>query len=250
MIKDGAKMSKSRGNVVNPDEYVAKFGADTLRLYVMFLGPMDSYPDFRDTGIEGMQRFVGRLWKLFTSFSSRSDSTVTGPGFAPVGSAFAAASRNSVISKLNQTVKKVSDDMGSFKYNTAIASIMELVNIIEKNPSEASLPVLKSLAQLIAPFAPHLAEEVWVEVLGQPFSIHNSEWPKYDDSLIDNDIVNIIIQINGKLRSSLKVSAADSKDEEIVTKLAKEDPGTVKWLGDGEIKKTVFVAGKLINFVV
>lgn len=229
MIKDGAKMSKSRGNVVNPDEYVAKFGADTLRLYVMFLGPMDSYPDFRDTGIEGMEKYVNKLWGIFNKKCIDKASP-------------------EVVSKLNKTIKKVSGDLTAFKYNTAIASIMELTNlIIEKG---ADKEVLKGLCQLIAPFTPHLAEEVWVEVLGQPFSVHTSKWPKYDDSLMDNDIVNIIIQINGKLRSSLKVSVEDSKKEELIKDLATKDVNTQKWVGNKEIKKVIFVPGKLVNFVV
>lgn len=229
MIKDGAKMSKSRGNVVNPDEYVAKFGADTLRLYVMFLGPMDSYPDFRDTGIEGMEKYVNKLWGIFNKKCLDK---------AP----------SEVVSKLNKTIKKVTEDLKVFKYNTAIASIMELTNIIAQKGADAD--ALKGLCQLIAPFTPHLAEEVWVETLNQPFSVHKSGWPKFDTSLIDSDIVNIIIQINGKLRSSIKVNATDSKDEEKITKLVMEDVNTIKWLGGAEIKKKIFVPGKLINFVV
>lgn len=231
MIKDGAKMSKSRGNVVNPDEYIAKFGADALRLYVMFLGPMDASPDFRDSGIEGMERFVGRLWKLFNG----------GKGVL---------SRNkTLISKLNQTIKKVTEDMYNFKYNTAIASIMELVNVMEKQDSVDS-ESLGVLCRLVAPFVPHLAEEVWVEILGQPFSVHKAKWPEYDDSLIVSDTVNIIIQINGKVRSQLTLNTQLATDEQGVRKLALEDEKTVKWLGGKDIKKVVFVAGRLINFVV
>ncbi len=231
MIKDGAKMSKSRGNVVNPDDYVSKFGADTLRLYVMFLGPMDASPDFRDSGIEGMQRFVGRLWKLLNKTSEGNieiDSKVT--------------------SKIHQTIKKVTEDMYNFKYNTAIASIMELTNVLEKEDF-VEKETLDILCRLIAPFAPHLAEEVWVEILGNSFSVHKVNWPKYDDSKIVNDIVTITVQINGKVRGLLSVDQNISKDEEEITKLAKEDVKASKWLERQIIKKTIFISGKLINFV-
>lgn len=231
MIKDGAKMSKSRGNVVNPDDYVAKFGADTLRLYVMFLGPMDASPDFRDSGIEGMQRFVGRLWKLLNK---------TSEGNIEVDS--------KVTSKIHQTIKKVTEDMYNFKYNTAIASIMELTNVLEKEDF-VEKETLDILCRLIAPFAPHLAEEVWVEILGNSFSVHNKSWPKYDDSKIVNDIVTITVQINGKVRGLLSVDQNISKDEEEITKLAKEDVKASKWLEGQIIKKTIFISGKLINFV-
>ena len=139
--------------------------------------------------------------------------------------------------------------MYNFKYNTAIASIMELVNVMEKQDSVDS-ESLGVLCRLVAPFAPHLAEEVWVEILGQPFSVHKAKWPEYDDSLIVSDMVNIIIQINGKVRSQLTLNTQLATDEQGVRKLALEDEKTVKWLGGKDIKKVVFVAGRLINFVV
>lgn len=229
MIKDGAKMSKSRGNVVNPDDYIAKFGADTLRLYVMFLGPMDASPDFRDSGIEGMEKFVGKLWKIFNS-ESKEDS-------------------GEVSSKLNKTVKKVTDDIGAFKYNTAIASIMELTNVIVDNKG-CSKDTLKALCLLIAPFAPHLAEEVWVEVLGETFSVHKAKWPKYDGSLVDSDMVCITVQVNGKMRGILNVSPEVSKNEEEIVRIVRNDENIYKWLDGQEIKRTIFIPSKIINFVI
>jgi len=235
MIKDGAKMSKSRGNVVNPDEYVAKFGADTLRLYEMFLGPMDAYPDFRDAGIEGMERFVNRLWTIFNKYGvlSRISPTEGAP---------------SLDSKLNQTIKKVTEDMYNFKYNTAIASLMELTNVISDKGADKE--TLKTLCLLLAPFAPHLSEEIWVEILGQPFSVHKANWPKYDDSLIVSDTVTIVIQINGKLRSQLVISSKQSNIQGDVETLSKKDENVAKWLKGHDIKKVIFVPGKLINFVI
>ena len=235
MIKDGAKMSKSRGNVVNPDEYVAKFGADTLRLYEMFLGPMDAYPDFRDAGIEGMERFVNRLWTIFNKYGvlSRISPTEGVP---------------SLDSKLNQTIKKVTEDMYNFKYNTAIASLMELTNIISDKGADKE--TLKTLCLLLAPFAPHLSEEIWVEILGQQFSVHKANWPKYDDSLIVSDTVTIVIQVNGKLRSQLVIGSKQSNIQGDVETLSKKDENVAKWLKRNDIKKVIFVPGKLINFVI
>jgi leucyl-tRNA synthetase len=234
MIKDGAKMSKSRGNVVNPDDYIKKFGADTLRMYLAFMGPMDSSPDFRDSGMEGMRRFMVRLWKLFNSPKTADNKTVV---------------KKEAVSKLHQTIKKVTEDIDNFKYNTAIASIMELVNTMTEHRVHDST-YLETLALLLAPFAPHLAEEVWVEVLGQPFSVHKASWPKYDSSLIASDVVDIIIQVNGRIRSLIAVDKEISGKEDKMVKLVKKDEKIDKWLKGREIVRTVFVPGKLINFVV
>lgn len=228
MIKDGAKMSKSRGNVVNPDEYIQKFGADTLRLYLMFMGPMDGYPDFRDTGIEGMQRFIKRLRKLFSGRTLDKEN-------------------KEATTKLHQTIKKVTEDIQNFRYNTAIASLMELVNVVEdKGASEKTLRIL---AQLLAPFVPHMTEEVWHEVFGEKDSIHKSSWPTFDPKLTVFEEVIIPVQVNGKLRATLKLSAEISRVQEEVEKLAKADPKVSKWLVSTGIKKVVFVPEKLINFV-
>lgn len=253
MIKDGAKMSKSRGNVVNPDEYVAKFGADTLRLYVMFLGPMDASPDFRDSGIEGMERFVNRLWKIFNNEGWRATGgTAEGaPGLLASGKA-AGLLRDRTMgleSKLNQTIKKVTEDMYNFKYNTAIASLMELANVYTEH-QVSDIEYLDPLCRMLAPFAPHLAEEVWVEILGRPFSVHSAKWPKFDDSKIESDTVTIIVQVNGRLRSQLTLDSSRVSDKEKIEKIAKGDGKVSKWLDGNKIKKVIFVPGKLINFVI
>ena len=228
MIKDGAKMSKSRGNVVNPDNYVEKYGVDTLRMYLMFMGPMDGSPDFRDTGIEGMGRFIGRLWTLYNKKT-------------------AAKSDKEVLLKLHATIKGVSEDIEEFKYNTAIAKIMELVNVLEDKPfgSEA----LEALCLILAPFTPYLSEEIWVEILGKKFSVHRQPWPKYDMEVVKKEQFVIVVQVNGKVRGQITVGSGEAADKKIVEKLAKEDVKVAKWI-DGAVKNTVFVPEKLINFVV
>ena len=231
IIKDGAKMSKSKGNVVNPDEYINKFGADALRAYLMFLGPFDQGGDFRDTGIEGMKRFLGRVWNLFEN-----------PKKATGGDL------QKVCFKAHQTIKKVTKEISQFKYNTSIASIMELTNLVSEKGADNK--ILKCLVQLLAPFAPHLSEEIWVSVLGQPFSVHKAPWPVYNAKYTQSEFASVIIQINGKTRAVLQIDADMSKDKEKVIGLAKKDEKIAKWLKDSKIKKEIFVDGKLVNFVI
>ena len=243
MIKDGAKMSKSRGNVVNPDKYIAKYGADTLRLYLTFMGPMDGYPDFRDTGIEGMHRFVGRLWRLFATASLPAEAS------AQAGREAAGDQNSLLLTRMHQTIKKVTEDIQVFHYNTAIAAIMEFVNVLSKY-RVSSIEYLSTLALLLAPFTPHLAEEVWHTVLGNRSSVHTAEWPKYEPKYLQVNQVVIVVQVNGKLRSQFTVHRSRSADREEMEKLAKEDEKAVKWLNGQKVKKVIFVPGKLINFVI
>lgn len=232
MIKDGAKMSKSRGNVVNPDDYIKKFGADALRLYLAFMGPMDASPDFRDSGIEGASRFLGRVWRLFTDTKALKENK----------------SSDEVVSKLHQTIKKVTEDIEIYKFNTSIASIMELINVIQAQG--AAKETLKNLALLLAPFAPHMMEEIWVQYLHMPFSIHKALWPLCEAKYIRQNEVTMVIQINGKVRGQVVVDANVAKSQEEIEKLAREDKIITRWLDGKTIKKVVFVAGKLINFVI
>jgi leucyl-tRNA synthetase len=231
MIKDGAKMSKSRGNVVNPDEYVKKYGADALRLYLSFMGPMDASPDFRDSGIEGMSKFIRRVLNLFESDKKPSK-----------------AELERVCFKAHQTIKKVTEEIEQFKYNTSIASMMELVNLITEVGADNR--IRKCLVQLLAPFAPYMTEELWSGKLKQKGSVHTSRWPKYDAEYLKVDQVTIIIQVNGKLRSQLTVDNKVAEDRKMILKLAKEDEKVEKWIKDGRIKKEIFIPGRLINFVV
>ncbi len=228
MIKDGAKMSKSRGNVVNPDEYIAKYGADTLRLYLMFMGPMDGYPDFRDTGIEGMYRFVCRLWRIFnTQTQEESDREVD--------------------IKMHQTIKKVTEDIRQYRYNTAISAIMEYVNIL--NRGKFTSKNIEVLLKLIAPFTPHLAQEVWSSVLQNKDSVHRSPWPEYDLGKTVEENVTVVIQINGKFRSQISVDIKNAQNKEEIENLAVSDSKIKELIKGKTIEKAVFVPGKIINFV-
>ncbi len=231
--QDSRKMSKRWGNVVTPDDIIPKFGADTLRLYEMFMGPFEVMKPWSMTGVEGANRFLGRVWRLFHQLSINNHQL-------PI--------KNEVLVKLHQTIKKVTNDIEEYKFNTAISSLMELVNVIYDKGADKD--VLKTLALLLAPFAPHIAEEAWVEILGQPFSIHKASWPAYNAKYIKTSSVPIIVQVNGKTRGVMEVDIELSKDKEKVIGLAKKDLKVAKWLKGSNIKKEIFVDGKLVNFVI
>lgn len=232
MIKNGAKMSKSRGNVVNPDEYIEKYGADTLRLYLMFMGPMDGYPDFRDTGIEGMRKFVERIWSLFEKSDSQS-----------------IALNSQLDIKMHQTIKKVTEDIGQFKYNTAISAIMEYVNSLKAQNRGVNSQYLITLTLLLAPFTPHLSEELW-EIMGNKGSVHLSSWPTFDQGLTIEENISIPVQVNGKLRGTVTLDRDKQEDKEYISNLAKSDTKISKWLEGKDIKTEIYIVGRLMNFVV
>jgi len=230
IISQGAKMSKNKGNVVIPDEYIKKYGADALRMYLMFLGPFDQGGDFNPTGIIGIKRFLNRVFRLSLNLKVNLHQQTT----------------KNLERALHRTIKKVTEDIENKKYNTAIACLIEFANLWEK---EAGISVEdgKKFIKLLAPFAPHLSEEIW-EILGGEFSIHQQPWPEYDPALVKQTEFTIIIQINGKLRDKLIVSQDVSEEE--VKNMALNRPKVKKWLENKEIKKVVFVPNKLINFVV
>lgn len=227
---DSRKMSKRWGNVVTPDDIFPKFGADTLRVYEMFMGPFDIMKPWSVTGVEGAHRFLGRVWRLLNQAAEIENDEPN----------------QKLIAKTHLTIKKVGSDIEGYKFNTAISSLMELVNTI--NTEGADYETLKTLTLLIAPFAPHMAEEAWNEIFNEKNSIHLSKWPEFDPKYLVEDEAIIAIQINGKLRSTITV-ASDSNKESIIS-LAKSDEKMKTWLDGKEIKKEIFVPGKLVNFVV
>ncbi len=233
IIKDGAKMSKSRGNVVVPDEYISRWGADTFRTYLMFLGPFQEGGDFRDSGISGPRRFLEKIWALVRGAANDPDSKD-------------GEIHHRVLIKWHQTKQRVTADLEQLHYNTAIAAMMELVNTLrEDNCSEPR--VIAELVQMVAPFAPHLAEECW-EHLGQKGSVFDSAWPSFDPALTVEDAVTLAVQINGKTRGTLQV--ARDAAEATVRAAAEADDAVRRHLDGKTIRKVVWVPGRLINFVV
>jgi len=245
---DGQKMSKSRGNVVNPDAEVDKYGADAVRMYLCFMGPHEQAAPWQREGVEGMSRFIKRLWKLLSEYNDNV--------------AVSESDSRELIVKTNKTIKKVTKDIEEFHFNTPIAAIMELVNkmyeIIGKQNTRRSEKdircaewdfAIETLTKLVAPFAPHIAEEVWRVVLGKKESVHISEWPKYKEELVTDEEVDIAVQVNGKFRALIRVYSEDINNRNLIESKAKEIAAVKKWIG-GKNYKTVFVSGKLINFVI
>jgi leucyl-tRNA synthetase len=227
---DGQRMSKSRGNVVTPDEIWEAFGADALRTYLMFMGPFEATMAWSQESLEGVYRFLRRVWRLFEDKVSNQE---TAPGLKR---------------KLHQTIKKVSEDFENMRFNTAIAAMMEFVNSWSSGGEIAKQDAVKFL-QILAPFAPFMTEELW-QNLGQEFSIHVSAWPDHDPDLIKEEKITIAIQVNGKLRDQLTIAAQEGGNQEKIEVLARQSERVQRHLADKEVKKVIFVPGKIINFVV
>src|SRR5436190_11348119 len=228
IVREGAKMSKSKGNVVNPDQYIEEWGADAFRTYLMFLGPFEEGGDFRDKGISGVKRFLDRLWK--SVHDARRDG----------------APDVDVLRKLHQTIKKVGDDITRLSYNTAIAAMMEYMNTLRAGERTPHVDEVRPLVQLASPFAPHIAEELW-SVFGETRSIFDSGWPTYDEALVVEDRVTMAVQVNGKTRSTITLSKTASQDEAVAAAMA--EANVAKFVS-GPVKRVIFVPGRMLNLVV
>ena len=263
VIKDGAKMSKSLGNVVSPDEMVARYGADAARLYSLFAAPPDRDLDWQDSGIAGIQRFLSKVYRLVQRNAAAKKFS---GGTSPITTASPADRQ--LQRKLHQTIKRVTDDFqGRWHFNTCISAIMELVNALytyeeegARTPSSAGennnstgashsliAEVQRDLVLLLAPFAPYLTHELW-EMIGEKGSLLKATWPKYEAALAKEDELEIPVQINGKLRGRITVSADASEEEVIAFALADEKVRT--FIAGKQVVKKIFVPGKLANFVV
>jgi len=227
ITKDGAKMSKSKGNVVGPDDFVEKYGSDVFRMYLMFMGPFTDGGDWNDKGITGIARFVERFWSLINEGTEE------------------VLDKDLLKKNLHKLIKKVGADIEIFHFNTAVSAFMEFLNFAVKNGIDAGAK--KVLTQLIAPIAPHLAEECF-EVLGGKFSVVDCEWPEYDEKLTIDDSVKIGVQVNGKIRGEVEISKDASKEEAFAAARAQEN--VVKYLTCGKVVKEIYVPGKIIGFVV
>jgi leucyl-tRNA synthetase len=230
IIREGAKMSKSKGNVVNPDEYIEEWGADAFRTYLMFLGPFEEGGDFRDKGISGVKRFLDRLW---VSAEASLGSETVAPDLT-------------VMRKLHQTIKKVGEDTARLSYNTAIAAMMEYMNVLRRGERSPHRGEVEPLVQLVAPFAPHIAEELW-EKFGHPKSVFDSGWPTFDPALAVDEQIEMPVQVNGKVRGKILVSPQVTQDDALSLALA--EPSIAKFV-TGAPKKVIFVPGRLLNVVV
>ena len=253
VIKDGAKMSKSLGNVVSPDEMVARYGADAARLYSLFAAPPDRDLDWQDSGIEGIQRFLG---KRLSVRGAQCCNRITRTGTKPVPAGLPPQAR-AIQRKLHQTIKRVSDDFqGRWHFNTCISAIMELVNVLygaEEAIAQNAVPtpflaeVQRDLVLLLAPFAPYLAHELW-EMLGEKGNLLKAPWPKYDAALAKEEELEIPVQINGKLRGRIVVPADAAED--FVLERALADEKVQSAIAGKQIVKKIYVPGKLVNIVV
>jgi len=237
LAEDGRKMSKSLGNVINPDDVVNQYGADTLRIYEMFMGPFDQSVSWNTKGTEGIYRFLQKIYRLYEEIDfTKCDCEKADCSDAPKG----------MPQILHKTIKKVTEDIENFRFNTAISQMMIFINFVTKEQAMPK-PAAEMFLKLLAPFAPHIAEELW-EKLGNTETIGKSDWPNYIEELTIDDEIELVIQVNGKLRDKFNVSKDIAKDDAISQ--AKEREKVRNFLVGKEIVREIFVPGKLVNLVV
>ncbi|MDP6561681.1 MAG: leucine--tRNA ligase [Candidatus Peribacteraceae bacterium] len=228
VTNNGAKMSKSKGNVVSPDEFVEKHGSDVFRLYLMFMGPFRHGGDWSDTGINGTARFVQRVWKILGEDHQDVPDT------------------KEVEVKLHQTIKKVTEDIEKLHFNTCISALMELLNLLEKQEGVSTQTAL-TFAKLLSPLSPHLAEELWEKLGGKDLVIDQS-WPSFDEKLCISDTATVAVQINGKLRGTITIDSGAQEAD--VIQMAKQEPNVAKFLEGQDVKKEIYIQGKMVSLVV
>ena len=249
VLKDGSKMSKSKGNTVDPEGLIQQYGADTVRLFVMFAAPPDQSLEWSDQGVQGAYRFINRIWKVVHSHIN-----------AEIPMSTEVESEDTKIKKLrlktHQTLKKVKDDyLRRHSFNTAIAAIMELSNNIPKefllkdadiDKRKAADEAIKAIILMLSPITPHLSQHLWWQ-LNQDGLVVDAQWPEAKEEMLEEDSIKIVIQVNGKLRSEIEVNP--NLEEEEIKKVALEDENVKKHVSDSKINKVIYVPGKLINIV-
>ena len=247
VLKDGSKMSKTKGNVVSPEVIINRFGADTARLFILFAAPPERDLEWNDTAVEGCSRFLSRFWRLYVNILEREGLD------APLPATFTEADK-AVRRAVHGATKKVGEDIAvRCQFNTAISAIMEAVNAVydyldSEAPNAAILhEAAEYLLQLLAPFAPHITEELWHE-MGHTESIHISHWPAYEEAALAQDSVEIVVQVNGKIRARLQVPANSSQEE--LAEIVRSQPQYAEWLAGKTVTKTIAIPGKLVNLVV
>ena len=244
--EDGEKMSKSRGNVINPDVVVEQYGADTLRVYEMFMGPLDRDKPWSTTAIEGVYRFLQRTWRIFVD-EKGAESEVASTAQGALKTLFSDEAPSAEDLKItHKTIKKVTEDIENLRFNTAISQLMVFVNHMTKQERKPRA-CLKPFVQLLNPFAPHLAEELWA-LLGEKQELTFAEWPRFEPALAKDDLITIAVQVMGKTRGMIELEPGS--DQAAAEALARQVPGVANQLGGKTVKKVIFVKDKILNFVV
>ncbi len=249
LIREGAKISKSRGNVINPDDFFEAYGVDTVRTYLMFLSPFQEGGDWRDEGVKGVHRFLGRVWGIVQD-NKQQITNNRQPTTDNQQQTTSNRQQNSDLERVrHQTIKKVTEDIEQLRYNTAIASMMSYLNELEAH--ERAIEHTKTLLVLLAPFAPYITEELWhrlAEVEGEEGSIHNQPWPEYDEEKTKESTITIPVQVNGKVRAQIETERGTNKEE--LEKLALKNEKIKEILEGGEPDKVIAVPDKIVNIVI
>ncbi len=238
---DGQKMSKSRGNVEAPDKYISKYGADTVRCYMMFIGPFEAGGSFKAENLEGIWRFLNRFWSLVNEAWTDNARNIE-------------TRESKAIERLrHKTIKRITEDLSNFHFNTALAALMECNNALIKQQNDTVAQsttyrrALETMMQLLAPLAPHITEELWQQT-GHTGTIHNTDWPAYNEALTQDEAFTLVIQVNGKVRERLEVPADISEQE--VRELALSNPRVATFIGEATVQKIIYIPGRLVNVVV
>ncbi len=247
VLKDGAKMSKNKGNVVDPQELIAKYGADTVRLFMMFAAPPEQALEWSDDGVQGSFRFLKRYWNAVQEHRAAGPA----PG---LDSDALDAGQKELRRKTHQSIAKIGDDLGRrYTFNTAVAASMELINAVTRfeDKSEAGRAVvqeaLEAVTLMLSPIVPHICHALWAQ-LGHETALIDERWPEVEDAALEADLVEIVVQVNGKLRG--RVSVAADADNDSIAAQALEDANVQRFVAGKEVRKTIVVPGRLVNIVV